>query len=273
MLSFQDRLKAAKKEQMQTGRGIKNKWTAAINREASVASTSTLRNPTPAEFGFREVLDDPSMLEDQMELDLPEQDPSDSLEALEKSKTLIVATDFGTTFSSVAFATRTDETISEVKIISNFPEDPMIFQKKSLQVPTESAYLVAQIPNESVEIDEDIPQQSVMEDVHHEEDDIVAGDTEGDTDDDDVDDDPLGIYDFPIDEMDVDVRGDEIDANLPYWGYDILMQARRANAEENPEHDASDIKVIARSKLIASFTHSRDLNRTAINSFDTARQE
>ena len=246
-MTFQDLLEAAKNRQRQTGRDVNEKW-AAVNREASVASTSTLRNPTPAEFGFREILNDLSMLDDPMDIDLPGQDIPDELEAREGNNTLIVATDFGTTFSSVAFAAWCKGSISEVKTISNYPEDPMILQKKSLQVPTESGYPVKQNPNESIEECEESLQETAVVDAENPE--QHSDETDDTGSDEDDDDDPYGIYGDSTDDMDLGVQQDQIDDNAPYWGYDVISQARRANIGRDAE---TEVKFITRSKLMVSF--------------------
>jgi hypothetical protein len=70
--------------------------------------------------------------------------------------TFIVATDFGTTFSSVAIAKVQQDKPVRKDIIVNFPEDPMPNGKRSLEVPTESWYYdVARsrdMPDEDIEM-------------------------------------------------------------------------------------------------------------------------
>jgi len=80
-----------------------------------------------------------STLGDPMELDSP-QSPSIA-ETSEDEEPLIVATDFGTTFSTVAFARRRKDKRECVKVISDYSGDDMSFVGlSSLQVPTESWY-------------------------------------------------------------------------------------------------------------------------------------
>ena len=250
MVSFQDQLEAAKKRQWQSSR-YANKW-VAMNRESSVASTSTLRASTPADFGYRETLQETPVTNDEMDLDLPEQQLPDDPKVPEEVRTLIVATDFGTTFSSVAFAAFENESISDVEFITNYPDAPLVFQRKNLQVPTESGYPVTQILDEIVEVDEEAPPEDVLgivdsEDLENE----AVEDDDGEE-----EDDPLGIYGDvnTANDMDLDIQGDQADGKVPYWGYDVFSQSRRANIN-NPD---IDVRLITRSKLIASFIPSRD---------------
>jgi hypothetical protein len=118
------------------------------DREMSEASTSTLsamsdsRESTVTMRGMSET---PSTqgawnsLDDRMDLDPP--DFGDASQGTKKEEPFIVATDFGTTFSSIAFARRGPRTRPEIQAISNYPNDPC-FQPytKSFQVPTESWY-------------------------------------------------------------------------------------------------------------------------------------
>jgi hypothetical protein len=53
---------------------------------------------------------------------------------------LVVATDFGTTYSSIAFAIRDGSNLPNIRVISPYPGDPMIGGHPSMQVPTESWY-------------------------------------------------------------------------------------------------------------------------------------
>ena len=262
MSSFQGHLEAAKRKQMQSRRHI-NETRTVINREASVASTATIRNQTPAEFDGRDIIYGMSMFDDDMELDSSGQYSPKEPETLEGVGTLIVATDFGTTFSSVAFAAWHNGNISTVKTISNYPEDPLVFQKKSLQVPTESGYPVKPILNESVEVDEevlhDIGMDTTLEEDNDEGDDDEDDEDEDDEDDNDEDDnddadDPLGIYGTTVDKMDLDAQDDQTDENILYWGYDVVSQSRRANIGGDLDTQVSDIKLITRSKLMASWT-------------------
>jgi hypothetical protein len=108
----------------------------AMSRE----STATLRAMSEADnshgwYGS-------NAADDEMDIDGREQrTPSEIDETL---MPIIVATDFGTTFSSVAFARREDGLLPDVKIIDSYPSDPADpMGNSSRQVPTESWY-----PNE-----------------------------------------------------------------------------------------------------------------------------
>ncbi len=61
-------------------------------------------------------------------------------ESVSKQASFIIATDFGTTFSSVAFAKFENGRWSEAMSISNYPDDSMPSGRSSLEVPTETWY-------------------------------------------------------------------------------------------------------------------------------------
>jgi hypothetical protein len=117
------------------------------SREMSVASTSTLlpfsasqsRNATPLMGRATGLLErtsrHPEPEHDEMDIDMPDiEEPSEP--------PIIVATDFGTTFSAVAYAKREENNAHpRIKIIANYPDDPRAMQgKPGLEVPTESWY-------------------------------------------------------------------------------------------------------------------------------------
>jgi hypothetical protein len=122
------------------------------DREMSEASTSTLfamsesRESTVTMRGTSETPSIPGawnspspLLDDRMDLDPPEF--GDASQSTKKQEPFIIATDFGTTFSSIAFARRGPRTRPEIQVISNYPNDPCIQPyTKSFQVPTESWY-------------------------------------------------------------------------------------------------------------------------------------
>lgn len=79
--------------------------------------------------------------DDEMDIDGRGQSPLDMDETMVP---VIVATDFGTTFSSVALARRGEGMLPNVKIVDSYPDDPADYMGNlSRQVPTESWY-----PNE-----------------------------------------------------------------------------------------------------------------------------
>lgn len=114
-------------------------------REMSEASTATLRQMTHSREstatmrGLSEVLSPRPSSADVMDIDEAERGPP--LTPKVKEPTVIVATDFGTTFSSVAFAINEGGRRPRVKMVANYPDDPRISQgRPSLEVPTESWY-------------------------------------------------------------------------------------------------------------------------------------
>ena len=81
----------------------------------------------------------------EMDLDTPRTPVA--AEAPETEEQLIIATDFGTTFSTVAFARRRKDKMEKVEVITDYAGDGKVWiGHPSLQVPTESWY-----PNESEE--------------------------------------------------------------------------------------------------------------------------
>ena len=115
-------------------------------REMSVASTSTLlpmsRETTVPRSGLSQYSDFLAM--DSMSdgnMDIDDQETPTPLDLGTNQNPLIIATDFGTTFSSVAFARRGEALRPEIKLITNYPHDPMSLRNDSTkQVPTESWY-------------------------------------------------------------------------------------------------------------------------------------
>jgi hypothetical protein len=115
------------------------------NRETSEASTATLRQTsqsresTTTMRGISEVRNYRPLSADAMDIE----EAGTGRHSVPKSKksTVIVATDFGTTFSAVAFAKIEDRRLSRVKIVANYPDDPRSLQgRPSLEVKTESWY-------------------------------------------------------------------------------------------------------------------------------------
>ncbi|KAH8816829.1 Hsp70 family protein-like protein [Xylogone sp. PMI_703] len=101
-------------------------------RESSQTSDSTLRQES-------EALPDPRKRTTRIsrQAKLPKSKKSNDEHAQTR---FIVATDFGTTFSSVAFTKIQGDKASEIMSIVNWPHDPTISGVKSLQVPSESWY-------------------------------------------------------------------------------------------------------------------------------------
>lgn len=114
------------------------------DREMSEASTETLRSMPPSREStatikaISEVSHLPADSADAMDIDEPEN--VQSLNATSEPA-LVVATDFGTTFSAVAFAFRDGAHLPTVRMITDYPGDPRTYGGKAgLEVPTESWY-------------------------------------------------------------------------------------------------------------------------------------
>jgi hypothetical protein len=147
--SIRERLSELRQQRYNRNTGSRNE-VGVQDREMSEASTSTWiamsdsRESTVTMRGMSETPSIPGawnspLLDDRMDLDPPEF--GDASQGIKKEEPFIVATDFGTTFSSIAFARRGPRTRPEIQVISNYPNDPC-FQPyaKSFQVPTESWY-------------------------------------------------------------------------------------------------------------------------------------
>jgi hypothetical protein len=115
------------------------------HREMSQETTATLRafstprNATPQPL----IPDEPANLglpvdDDHMVVD--SEQVQESAGVNKDVAPLVIATDFGTTFSSVAFARRDGNVLPIVRMITNYPSDPMVTGQASMQVPTESWY-------------------------------------------------------------------------------------------------------------------------------------
>jgi hypothetical protein len=154
---LRERLSEMRQQRYKHNTGSRNE-VGAQDREMSEASTSTLiamsesRESTVTMRGMSETPSIPgawNFLDDRMDLDSP--DFGEASQGTKKEDPFIIATDFGTTFSSIAFARRGSRTRPEIQVISNYPNDPC-FQPytKSFQVPTESWYpnkpLVDEVP-------------------------------------------------------------------------------------------------------------------------------
>jgi hypothetical protein len=145
---------------------------------------------------------------------------------------IIVATDFGTTFSSVAYARRGEGMLPDVKIIDNYPNEPSHYTNGHLsrQVPTESWY-----PNEPT-LEEESRSPTPIQDY------FAQGVSNG------------NIYDAESDEQgDIFDGPEDEEPTIPQpspspklrsfvWGYGI-------QAEINEDMDHSKFNRIARSKL------------------------
>ncbi len=109
-------------------------WT--MQPQSSLASTAGTLRGTP-DAPWPPDLDDYLPADDRMDTEPFETEQNPNLESTES--TFIIATDFGTTFSSMAF-TKRDTSQGEPRVIFNYPDDPRTNGKSSFEVPTESWY-------------------------------------------------------------------------------------------------------------------------------------
>jgi len=109
-------------------------WT--MQPQSSLASTAATIRGTP-DGSWPPDFDDYLPPDDRMDTEPLETEQTANFGSSESK--FVVATDFGTTFSSVAF-TKRDLGNTEPQVIFNYPCDPMTNGKPSLEVPTESWY-------------------------------------------------------------------------------------------------------------------------------------
>ncbi|CZR66777.1 related to hsp70 protein [Phialocephala subalpina] len=184
-------------------------------RGMSLDSTSTATVREMSEYHTRSPGDEEMQVDSE---DIPATEPR-----------YIIATDFGTTFSAVAYIRRTDGRPSKSRMITNYNEDPIALNgHPNPQVPTESCYIVEDQDDDSsyAPAPAEEPKDEVMEDIyddHDSEDDSTP--TERGDDDDDM----------------------ELDEEYPalYWGYEIQAMMNRCS-----ETERRNFKRIARSKLL-----------------------
>ncbi len=204
---------------------------AAMSRESS----ATLRATSEADSAYG--CYGSNATEDEMDIDRREEMTPVIDDTL---RPIIIATDFGTTFSSVAYARRGEGLLPDVKIIDSYPNEPLIYTNghPSRQVPTESWY-----PNEptSEEVSRSpTPIQNYVPQVSR----VNLYDAESDNEGD--------IYDGPYDRLeDCDRPEEELGMRQTspppkmrsfVWGYGL-------QDEINEDMDHSKFNRIARSKL------------------------
>ena len=128
---------------IETARLARHARGQAQDREMSEASTETLRSIPPSREStvtVRAISETPHLLADladTMDLDEPENGQSTNTRP---EAALVVATDFGTTFSAVAFACRDGTQLPNIRMITGYPADPRAGGRAGLEVPTESWY-------------------------------------------------------------------------------------------------------------------------------------
>jgi hypothetical protein len=164
-----------------------------------------------------------------------------SSQATSNEPSFIIATDFGTTFSSVAFAKREHGQWGDPQSISNYSSDPMPWGKNSLEVPTESWYPNVAITRDtsdelgSATIDED-PMADIFkaaENQYQATRTLVNISSDGDEE--------MADSSGGLPEVDDDTDG-------IIWGYDIQERLKA------PDMDHSQYERVARSKLILDNT-------------------
>jgi hypothetical protein len=171
--------------------------------------------------------------------------------------TFVVAIDFGTTFSAVAFTVlkpgdrRDMVEIDEIAYISNYPDSPGGVRGSKLEAPTESCY--------------DMKTKRTLEPKNNSTND--NNDNNDDNDDNDNDGDHAQGGDSLIDQMDIDTNEntDQNDTDPDFlWGYCVYQHFR------HPDADRTKFKRISRSKLLLYRSeHTKNLRNQLKN---TVRQ-
>jgi hypothetical protein len=213
---------------------------AQINyREVSEASTSTLRPMSVSRESTHTITGDMTNLKhevaapcysgDEMDLDSP-QTPN-MAQTPDAEESLIVATDFGTTFSAVAFVRRRKDKREQVEVISNYPGDGKTFfgGSASVQVPTESWYpdqhqIQESFLNPTSHNQVEDPYRGLYDDSYADEDQNSEGELDAEP------------------TMELDPRPTR-DAPNFVWGYGIHRLIR-------PDADLTQFNQIAKSKLL-----------------------
>jgi len=215
-------------------------------REMSEASTSTLLpmsisgQSTPTMRGRSqttdpELLNDPTLELDRMNIDSP--DAMGSTRPEEDNRPLIIATDFGTTFTSVAFARRGTEQRPIVDLITNYPHDPLsLAGRPTVQVATESWYAdQSQLDESSLPMEYDEPEADLPEDIYN----LSGGEDNEPSNNEDLNDENA----MQIDPTPHPAPKSNRPTNF-IWGYGIRELLAR------PDVDHSKYNQISRSKLL-----------------------
>jgi hypothetical protein len=112
-----------------------------MSREVSEASSATMRpmSSTPERSWPQNYFDSYLPEEDRMDIEPQEEDYLPGIDP--NLMPFVIATDFGTTFSSVAFTRRYQGTWEPPQSISNYPHDPFKLNGgEAYEVPTQSCY-------------------------------------------------------------------------------------------------------------------------------------
>ncbi|KAJ8064182.1 hypothetical protein OCU04_006533 [Sclerotinia nivalis] len=140
---------------------------------------------------------------------------------------LIIATDFGTTFSCVAFASEK----GDIRIVKGYPADPMTLQRNPRSdVPTESWY-----PNK-VKLEE-----LAAESIPTTDEPMLRFD---DDDDDGSDDDDLAHRKISTSANSMEIDPPSMSSKIMYWGYEVQDRL------SDPDLDRKQYNCITRSKLL-----------------------
>ncbi|PQE31227.1 hypothetical protein CJF32_00001803 [Rutstroemia sp. NJR-2017a WRK4] len=199
----------------------------ARNRDTSVATTATLHESRESSPTMGDEWEHPGQLHADSEMDV------DSLPQAQDSVPLIVATDFGTTFSCVAFASKR----GDIRIVRNYPGDPMTMQgNPRSDVPTESWY-----PNKKI-LEELAAQHNGnsrgVETLRFDDEDDEFNDSNNGT---------LGLVgdgELGTESMDIDPIENEYVPESMYWGYEVQDKLM------DPDLDKSQYNCVTRSKLL-----------------------
>jgi hypothetical protein len=214
-----------------------------LQREMSEASTATLLpmsisgQSTPTMRAMSQTTDPELQNDPIVGLDRMDIDSTDTMDfpPEEDNRPLIIATDFGTTFSSVAFARRGTEQRPVVDTITNFPHDPLsLAGRPTIQVPTESWY-----PEQSQLDESSLPMEYADTDAHFPEDIYNASDDENAQSPNDED-----MEDGDALETDSAPAPSGSRTHNFIWGYGIREVLAR------PDIDHSRYNQISRSKLL-----------------------
>jgi hypothetical protein len=174
-----------------------------------------------------------------------------------KQPTFIIATDFGTTFSSVAFAKRESGRWGNIQSISNYPYDPMPWGKNSFEIPTESWYPDVAIIRESFDnLKHTVIEDDPILDIYSATDDLYEAPrtpesiSMGNGAVDDLHD------DHDHDEQMTDLNSDSIsiddDTYGMIWGYGIQERLK------SPDMNHSQFERVSRSKLMLDSTQETE---------------
>jgi hypothetical protein len=209
------------------------------HRDVSEASSSTMRpissrysesteGGTPENSWPQNYFDSYLPEGDQMDIESREEDDLPGIES--NQIPFVIATDFGTTFSSVAFTRRYQGTWEPPQSISQYPHDPFVLNgKESYEVPTQSCYpdiaMLRDYDDEAVGVPETGER---IKDIFEDDDEIeeplshLRHEDSSDDREDSVSDEDQEMFSGEIEDASTDQK------NLPFyhWGYEIQALMR-----------------------------------------------